>query len=98
MGGVEISFIGLRPGEKLHEELLVGGNPVGTEHPRIFRAADTLVPWELAQSQFRRMEAAVRAGDAVQLVQLLKAFVGGPSADIGAAPHPTIQLIGGTAA
>ncbi|CAN8142360.1 hypothetical protein THIOSC15_3540001 [uncultured Thiomicrorhabdus sp.] len=37
-GDIEISYTGLRPGEKLYEELLIGDNPDGTEHPRIMKA------------------------------------------------------------
>jgi FlaA1/EpsC-like NDP-sugar epimerase len=39
-GDIEIKYIGLRPAEKLYEELLIGSNVSGTDHPRIMRAAE----------------------------------------------------------
>ena len=48
-GAIEITFTGLRPGEKLHEELLIGESVSGTPHPLIMRAMETSIPWtELA--------------------------------------------------
>ena len=48
-GDIEIKTIGLRPGEKLYEELLIGDNPVPTPHPRIMKANERFLPWgELA--------------------------------------------------
>ncbi|UQV47061.1 polysaccharide biosynthesis protein [Janthinobacterium lividum] len=44
--GIEIQHVGLRPGEKLYEELLIGGNVEGTEHPLIMRAEESEVPWQ----------------------------------------------------
>lgn len=43
--GIEIVHVGLRPGEKLYEELLIGDNVEGTEHPLIMRAQESEVPW-----------------------------------------------------
>jgi FlaA1/EpsC-like NDP-sugar epimerase len=45
-GDIEIRFTGLRPAEKLFEELLIGKNVMGTEHPRILRAMEQCLPWE----------------------------------------------------
>jgi FlaA1/EpsC-like NDP-sugar epimerase len=45
-GDIEIRFTGLRPAEKLFEELLIGKNVTGTEHPRILRAMEQSLPWE----------------------------------------------------
>jgi len=45
-GDIEIRFTGLRPGEKLYEELLIGDNVMGTEHPMIMRAMEHSLPWE----------------------------------------------------
>ena len=44
-GDIEIMLTGLKPGEKLHEELLVNGDVVGTEHPKILQAQETFLPW-----------------------------------------------------
>lgn len=45
-GDIEIRYTGLRPGEKLYEELLIGDNVSGTEHPRIMRAEEQCLSWE----------------------------------------------------
>ena len=45
-GDIEISFTGLRPAEKLYEELLIGGNVSGTDHPMIMRASEPRLPWQ----------------------------------------------------
>lgn len=44
-GDIAITFSGLRPGEKLYEELLIGDNPETTQHPKIHRANEVFVPW-----------------------------------------------------
>jgi FlaA1/EpsC-like NDP-sugar epimerase len=45
-GDIEIRFTGLRPAEKLIEELLIGHNVMGTDHPRIMRAEEDFLPWD----------------------------------------------------
>ena len=45
-GDIAIEYIGLRPAEKLYEELLIGSNVSGTEHPRILRADEDYLPYE----------------------------------------------------
>jgi FlaA1/EpsC-like NDP-sugar epimerase len=44
-GDIEIKIIGLRPGEKLYEELLLGDNPQQTQHPKIQKAKDPFIPF-----------------------------------------------------
>lgn len=46
LGDIEIKYSGLRPGEKLFEELLIGENAHGTAHPRIMKAHEISLPWE----------------------------------------------------
>jgi len=48
-GDIEIRFTGLRPAEKLYEELLIGNNVSGTGHPMIMRAMEHSLPWEHVQ-------------------------------------------------
>jgi FlaA1/EpsC-like NDP-sugar epimerase len=49
-GDVEIHFTGLRPAEKLFEELLIGNSVSGTEHPMIMRAMEHSLSWDTMQS------------------------------------------------
>ncbi len=44
-GDIEIRYTGLRPGEKLYEELLIGNNVMGTDHPSIMRAEEVFIRW-----------------------------------------------------
>jgi FlaA1/EpsC-like NDP-sugar epimerase len=48
-GDIEIKYTGLRTAEKLYEELLIGNNVTGTEHPRIMRAIEHSLPWNRMQ-------------------------------------------------
>ncbi|MFK8016092.1 MAG: polysaccharide biosynthesis protein [Gammaproteobacteria bacterium] len=45
-GDIEIKYTGLRPAEKLYEELLIGNNVMGTKHPMIMRAEEKMLPWD----------------------------------------------------
>lgn len=45
-GDIEIKVTGLRPGEKLYEELLIGENVHGTDHPRIMTASEIMIEWD----------------------------------------------------
>jgi FlaA1/EpsC-like NDP-sugar epimerase len=49
-GDIEIRFTGLRPAEKLYEELLIGSNVSGTEHPMIMRALEPSLSWARVES------------------------------------------------
>jgi FlaA1/EpsC-like NDP-sugar epimerase len=48
-GDIGIEFTGLRPAEKMFEELLIGKNVTGTEHPMILRAVEDSLPWDEIQ-------------------------------------------------
>lgn len=65
-GDIQIVETGLRPGEKLYEELLIGDNPQSTSHPRIMRAREALHPWPELQQQLHKLDAAIRQGGDVQ--------------------------------
>ena len=45
-GDIEIQYTGLRPGEKLYEELLIDDNAIQTQHPLIMRAEENFIPWD----------------------------------------------------
>ena len=62
-GDIEIDFTGLKPGEKLHEELLVGQAVVGTEHRKILRAQEQFVPWEELRGALNTLEEACESFD-----------------------------------
>ena len=76
-GDIEITVTGLRPGEKLYEELLIGDNPEPTEHPRIMKAHEHFLPWAQLQPELVRLAAAAQEDDLPSMQQLLETHVQG---------------------
>lgn len=83
-GDIDITFTGLRPGEKLYEELLIGDNPLPTSHPRILRAQEERFEWQALHSRLEELQAAVQAGDLQRMRSLLKGLVPGYQPDAAA--------------
>ncbi|MBY0455400.1 MAG: polysaccharide biosynthesis protein [Burkholderiaceae bacterium] len=68
---IEIVFTGLRPGEKLYEELLIGNNPLPTSHPRILRAQEKFPPWSTLSHELDGLWDAAQRGDTLAIRQIL---------------------------
>lgn len=81
-GDIAIEITGLRPGEKLYEELLIGDNPQPTQHPRILKAREEFLPWAELEPVLQTLRQQAEAGDATALRQTLAQHVAGfqPSA------------------
>jgi len=76
-GDIAIEFTGLRPGEKLYEELLIGDNVSPTEHPMIMRANEEHLPWEQLKTRVGELLDAVEHDDYERVRQLLRETVSG---------------------
>ncbi len=80
-GDIDIEFCGLRPGEKLYEELLIGDNVLPTEHPMIMRANEAHMPWEELQALMVEMVQSIREDDYQHVRDLLCRIVSGYTPD-----------------
>lgn len=80
-GDIAIAVTGLRPGEKLYEELLIGDNPLPTSHPRIMKAHEEFVPWEDLKTKLASLGLALDANDVPLIRALLKELVPGYQPD-----------------
>jgi FlaA1/EpsC-like NDP-sugar epimerase len=83
-GDIEIQVTGLRPGEKLYEELLIGDNPEPTQHARIMKAHEEFLSWPALQPHLAELMTAVDANDVPQMRELIQKLVPGyqPDGDV----------------
>ncbi|WP_417545277.1 polysaccharide biosynthesis protein [Marinobacter sp.] len=83
-GDIEVVFTGLRPGEKLFEELLIGDDPQGTSHPRIMMAREVSMAWDDLELVLSKLLRASQEFDCSQIVETLK------SAPTGFTPNGSV--------
>jgi FlaA1/EpsC-like NDP-sugar epimerase len=76
-GDIEFKITGIRPGEKLFEELLIGDNPITTQHPRIMKAQEQFLPWATLESKLNTLDIAVGVNDVPAIKSLLTELVTG---------------------
>ncbi len=83
-GDIEITFTGLRPGEKLYEELLIGDNVSPTEHEKIMRAEEEVIDWKELSSLIHDLQAVTDKGDYAGVRDILQKTVSGytPQCDV----------------
>ncbi|WP_246882555.1 MULTISPECIES: nucleoside-diphosphate sugar epimerase/dehydratase [Pseudomonas] len=80
-GDISVEFTGLRPGEKLYEELLIGKNVVATPHPMIMSANEDYLDWGELKGRINELLTAVENDDYPRVRQLLRETVSGYSPD-----------------
>jgi len=71
IGDINIEFSGLRPGEKLYEELLIGDNVEGSEHPRIMTANEVHLTWPETHNLLNRLDRACHEFKVEDVISLL---------------------------
>ena len=74
-GDIAIEISGLRPGEKLYEELLISNNPQGTEHKRIWVAHEKFLSFEDLQILLKKLNICIKNYDVVEIQNLLKTYL-----------------------
>lgn len=76
-GDIAIEFVGLRPGEKLHEELLIGRDVFPTDHPKIMRAREEVVPWGDLEPELDALRQAIDRRDTRGAIRVVERLVSG---------------------
>jgi FlaA1/EpsC-like NDP-sugar epimerase len=74
-GEIEIEIVGLRPGEKLYEELLIGADAQRTSHPRIMKANESFIPWRTLEGELNGLIGHVERGTLADTLLVLRRLV-----------------------
>ena len=74
-GDIEIIYSGLRPGEKLYEELLIDAKAKKTDHPKIFRAIEKSIKLEILMEKLKELEDAIFNNNLDKLIFIIKDIV-----------------------
>ena len=74
-GDIEIKIIGLRPGEKLYEELLIGDKPEKTNHPKIQKTNDPFIPFDQLEYELKELKIFSEKNDVIAVKKLLNKLV-----------------------
>jgi FlaA1/EpsC-like NDP-sugar epimerase len=92
-GDIEFNVTGLRPGEKLYEELLIGDNPKPTQHTRVMKAHEQFLPWPQLKKKLNALSIFMSANDVPAIRALLKDLVSGyqPTGEIVDWVHLAMQ-------
>ncbi len=83
-GDIDIVITGLRPGEKLYEELMLGDNPQPTMHPKILRAQDPFIPWQQLETDLDTLKILLGYNNIDMIMALLQKLV------VGYQPNSTV--------
>jgi len=83
-GDIELTVTGLRPGEKLYEELLIGDNPKPTQHARIMKAHEQFLSWPKLEQKLNALSIAMSVNDVPVIRGQLQELVSGyqPSGEV----------------
>jgi FlaA1/EpsC-like NDP-sugar epimerase len=76
-GDIEIEISGLRPGEKLYEELLIGDNPKPTSHARIMKAHEEFIPWAELENKLNALQMALNVNDVGVIRLMMQQLIAG---------------------
>ena len=83
-GDIEIQVVGLRPGEKLYEELLIGENVLGTSHPKVMRAEEESLSYDDMSKNIEDLKSYIKEHNIISIRSILTNTVNGytPEKDI----------------
>lgn len=76
-GNIELKYTGLRPGEKLYEELLIDSEADKTAHPKIFKAHEDYITWQGLKQILKELNIACQHRDALQVQTIIEQYVSG---------------------
>jgi len=74
-GDIEIKVTGLRAGEKLYEELLIGDNPQKTNHPKIQKIKDTFIPFNKLEPELNNLKNLLDNNNTYEVKNILKRLI-----------------------